>query len=461
MAQIKAVLNKKDELYREQALNGSIWKAVLYIGTPLALYQTLNQLFKIFDTMMAAHISEKSVSAVAYLSQISFMLLAIGQGLAIGAGIQISRAYGEGDFLTVKKRVSSLYVLCLAVSLVLLAGILPFTVPFLRFIKTPEDLIAVGAPYFALELITMVLIFLNNVYIAVERARGNSKRILYMNLFVILTKFILTAIFVYILNGDLIMISFATMVSQFIILGFAIKNSLEKDNAFGFSISAVSMERDVNLPVIEQSLPVIVEKMAFSFGKAIVNSMSTAYGALMVGALGISNNIGGMTTMPQDGFKDGGASIISQNLGAKKYSRVLKAFYAILLMDLLIGVVSFAINMSFLGSISRMFSGNNEEFRQLIMAVYRFEAWGAIPLGANAAVLGLLYGLGKTKITLFLNFARVFIFRVPILWYLQRFTSYGEKSIGMVMMISNVSSAITAIIIGTIVIYRFKRRYKV
>ena len=94
----KAVLSAKDQHFREFALHDNMWKVVLYVGTPLALYQSLNQLFKIFDSMMAAHISAGSVSAVAYLSQISLMLSALGGGLAIGSSLKISEAYGAGDF---------------------------------------------------------------------------------------------------------------------------------------------------------------------------------------------------------------------------------------------------------------------------------------------------------------------------------------------------------------------------
>ncbi|MFR4440243.1 MAG: MATE family efflux transporter, partial [Hungatella sp.] len=70
--------------------------------------------------------------------------------------------------------------------------------------------------------------------------------------------------------------------------------------------------------MIRLSIPVIIEKMAFSFGKVVVNSMSTIYSALTVGALGVSNNIGGFTTNPQNGYQEGAAAIISQNLGARQ-----------------------------------------------------------------------------------------------------------------------------------------------
>ena len=103
--------------------------------------------------------------------------------------------------------------------------------------------------------------------------------------------------------------------------------------------------------------------------------------------------------------------------------------------------------------------GGSAEFRAMIALVYRYEALGAVPLGLNAAVLALLYGLGETRLTLLLNFARVFIFRIPVFWFLQRFTALGEKSVGLVMLISNTAVAVLALIVGLIVIRRFKRRY--
>ncbi len=124
-AQVQSELSKRDIRFREESLNGSLWKVILSVGTPLALYHSLSMLFKLLDTMMASHISSTAVSSVAYLGQISIMLSAIGSGLAIGSGIQISRAYGEGDYQTVKKRVSSLYAMVALLGAVILAVLLP------------------------------------------------------------------------------------------------------------------------------------------------------------------------------------------------------------------------------------------------------------------------------------------------------------------------------------------------
>lgn len=451
---MQADLSKKDEQFREFSLNGPMWRVVLYVGFPLALYESLNQLFKILDTMMASHIGASAVSAVAYLSQINMMISAVGTGLAVGASIKVSQAYGAGDFMLVKKRVSTMFAMCGALGIAILLVLVPFTPEFLRLMNTPEEFIADGSTYFRLELFGMVITFFNNVYIAIERARGNSKRILILNTAVIVVKLGLTAWFVYGLGGGINMISCATIISQSLLLLAACINMNQKGNAFGFSLRAISIKKEVICPMLTLSFPVIVERIAFAVGKVIVNSMSTVYGSWTVGALGISNNIGGITTNPQNGFQEGGSSIISQNLGAGRPKRALLAFRWVLYIDMLIGLVIMTASLLCLNQLAGLFAGDNAEFAGMIKQIYRFEAVGAIPLGVNAAVMALLYGFGKTRVTLVMNFCRVFLFRVPVLWALQQFTDLGNVSAGIVMAVSNVASGVLAAVVGVIEIRR-------
>ena len=82
-----------------------------------------------------------------------------------------------------------------------------------------------------------------------------------------------------------------------------------------------------------------------------------------------------------------------------------------------------------------------------------------LDMSLNAAVMALLYGLGNTNLTLALNFARVFVFRIPVFWFLQHCTGMGEKSVGIVMMVSNTSVALASGIAAAVVIHRFKKHY--
>ena len=60
-----------------------------------------------------------------------------------------------------------------------------------------------------------------------------------------------------------------------------------------------------------------------------------------------------------------------------------------------------------------------------------------------------------------MNFCRVFLFRVPVLWALQQFTDLGNVSAGIVMAVSNVASGVLAAVVGVIEIRRICNTYDV
>ncbi len=452
------VLSEKDRKFREYVLGGDMWKVVITVCLPLAAYSGLLHIFKIIDTMMAAHIGTDAVSSIAYISQISFVISAIGGGLAIGAGMKISEAYGAGDYDLVRKRVSSVCFICFVISIPVLL-LIPFTPQFLRLNGTPEELIEASGQYFAVELVNIAVSFFTTVYIAIERARGNTKLIMWINIVYLVIKSVLTALFVYVLNGTVVMIAAATLAANLAMLVMAAVNMLKKNSIFGFSAKQVSLRKKVIMPVINTSYPAVTEKAAFAYGKLIVNKMSTDYGTSVVGALGVSNNLGGITTQLQNGFQQGGASVISQNIGAGKNDRALDAFRKILVINVVLGVVFMSLTLIFLDPLSSLFAGRDEDFRLLIKEVYGYEALGAVTLGINAAVMALLYGFGYTKLTLVLNVLRVFVFRIPVLWFLQNFTGFGSESVGIVMLVSNVSVGICSAVAAFFVIKRIRKRY--
>lgn len=456
-----AGFSKKDEAFRDYALNAPPLKVLLTTCLPLALYQAMQQIFKILDALLASHIGADAVSAVSCLSQITLMITALGTGLAVGGSIQISEAYGRGDDTMVRQRVATVYALAILVSLVVVAALIPFAEPFLRLLKTPEDLIAAGAGYFRVEILSLVVSFFNTVYIAIERSRGHARKILVLNLVIIVVKLAMSAFFVYVMNGGLILIAVATLASQMLVLLYALVTMPRDEGAFRFSAGSARLKKDSVLPLLNISSPVAAEKMLFAAGKVIVNSMSGMYGGLTVGALGISNNIGGLTTSWHTGFTDGAAPLISQNRGAGKYRRTLQLYFWLLAIDMAIGVAGIAVVTNTLPWLAKIFaqSKNNfdETFCQMIIAIHQWEMLGYITLGINAATLALLLGYGYTKLTMLLNVARVFVFRVPVLWAFQQFTNIGAEAVGMTMMVSNVCTGLAAVAIAIPVVRKIRR----
>ena len=456
-----AGFSKKDEQYRQYALTTPPVKVLMSACMPLALYQALQSVFKIFDALLASYISAEAVSAVSCLSQITLMITALGSGLAIGGSIKISEAYGRGDDVMVRRRVATVYAMAVAVSVVVAGTLIPFATPFLRLLKTPEDLIATGKSYFQVEILTLVVTFFNTVYIAIERSRGHAKKILNLNLVIILVKLGLSALFVFVMHGGLVHIALATLAGQVIILAYALITMPKDEGAFRFSVKNIRMKKDTVGPLLNLAYPVSAEKMFFAAGKVVVNSMSGVYGALTVGALGISNNIGGLTTSWHMGFTDGTAPLISQNRGAGNYRRTLQIYFWLLAIDVAIGVIGLGLVSAALPWLANVFaqSQNNFDatFRDMIVDIHRWEMLGYITLGINSASLALLLGYGYTKLTMILNVSRVFVFRVPVLWFLQHFTQMDAEAVGVTMMVSNVCTGLLAIVLAIPVICRIRK----
>ena len=459
-----AKVSQKDEAFRQFALTGSPLRVILSTCAPLALFQALQSIFKILDALMASHISAEAVSAVSALSQITLMITAIGSGLAVGGSIKISEAYGRGDYDMVRTRVATVYTMAVAVSVLVAATLVPFAEPFLRLLKTPEELIKAGAGYFRIEIMTLTVSFFNTVFIAIERSRGHAKKILTLNMVIIAVKLTLTAIFVYGMSGGLEHIAVATLAGQLVMLIYAVTSMVRDDGAFRFSVKNIRTDRETLLPILNLSYPVAAEKIFFAAGKVVVNSMSGLYGGLTVGALGVSNNIGGLTTSWHSGFTDGGAPLISQNRGAGRHDRTLKLFWWLLAVNVSIGVIGLLLVSNTLPWLATVFARSKNEFDQdfcdMIVSIHRWEMLGYITLGINASVMALLLGYGYTKLTMLLNITRVFVFRVPVLWAFQQFSALGAEAVGMTMMISNVCTGLSAILVAIPVIRRIRKLSK-
>lgn len=456
-----AGFSRKDERFRQYALTAPPLRVLLTASAPLALYQALQQVFKVLDTLMASHISADSVSAVACLSQITLMISALGSGLAVGGSIRIAEAYGQGDDRLVQRRVATVYAMAILISGVIALTLVPFAEPFLRLLQTPEPLIATGAGYFRIEILSLVVGFFNTVYLAIERSRGHARRILVLNLTVILVKLGLSAYFVYGLAGDLILIAVATLAGQVLIFLYAVYTMRRDEGAFRFSLRSIHLRRETTLPVVNLAAPVSAEKMLFAAGKVTVNAMSGLYGSATVGALGISNSIGGLTTSWHIGLTDGVAPLISQNRGAGQYRRTLQFYYLLLAVNVLIGLAGLLVVSLLLPALAELFAMSQQHadpaFRDMIVSIHRWEMLGYVTLGVNSATVALLIGYGKTRLTMLLNVLRVFAYRVPVLWLLQRFTSLGVEAVGLTMMISNVLTGLTAVAVAIPVVRSIRR----
>lgn len=456
-------LSSKEEQHRFFMLNGNTWSVIFSISLPLVLYNGLDQVFKFADTLIAANMSSSVISTVSFIAQIQTMLSAIGTGLAVGGGILIARYYGAGDMEQVNKHISTLVCISVAIALLILGITIPFAYPFLRLLRMPEDLLAHGVTYFMVEVCALVAIFINSIYFAIEKARGNTKHILKCNITVLAVKTSFTVLFIYVLKfTNVLFLPLASVIAHSTLTFIALKNLRSSKNPFKVSIKEAEFSREILGPILTLSLPVFFEKFAFSFGKVIVNSMCASYGSMVVGALGVSNRIGALITNPPTGFQEGEASLISQNLGNNNYKRALDIFWKTLAINMTFAAIAFILMGVGKNQLIGLFAKDNPLFALEIEKIFYYERLASILIALNTSVMGLLYGFGYTRISMILNGIRLFVYRIPPLWIIQHyFTGVGTEGVGIAMFISNGFIGITSFIVALFLIRKIQKNARI
>ncbi|MBR4448752.1 MAG: MATE family efflux transporter [Treponema sp.] len=463
------ILSEKEERKRQMILSGSKLKIILLIALPLVFYNSLNQIFQLIDTIIASNLSAKVVSTVSFVAQIESMILAIGSALALGGGVIISRSYGEGDMNKVKTQISTLFFLCIFIGAGILAVIIPLAYPFLKLLKMPEDLIGTGTAYFSFDVISIIFQFINTIYFATLKSRGNTKQVMYGNTLVL---FIKTALNVSIsvsaqrglFDADkaMLLLPVSTIVAHATLTVIAVISLTSKKNPFRISLKNCSFSKPFLGPLFNLSVPVFFEKFTFNFGKVIVNSMCASFGSIVIGALGVSNRLGGLVTNPMNGFQEAESSLMSQNIGAKNVKRALGIFYTTLSINLIFATCSFIITTILKEPIIAAFAKGSAEFAGEIEKIYMFERMDALLMAVNISVMGLLYSFGKTRVSMAINIIRLFGFRIPPLLifmnvpYLRQ--HLGTMAVGIAMLMSNALSGIIAGITAIIFIRKLKRQ---
>ena len=461
------VLSEKEARRRLMILKGNEFKTLVYIATPLLFYSSLNQIFQLIDTVIAANISAGVVSTVSFIKEIETMLSAVGSALALGGSIMISRSYGEGNMARVRSQISTIVFLTIFIGSFILALLIPLARPFLQILHMPQELITQGTYFFIWTLAGIIFHFINTIYLAIEKSRGNTKIILYYNMLILVIKTGLNIMTIHLhkagyleINTAMLMLPVATMIANGVLTTLAFISLTSRKNPFRLSIRHCSFTRSFLTPLSKLSVPVFIEKFVFAFGKVIVNSMCASLGTTVVGALGVSNRLGGLSTNPPSSFQDAEASLISQNIGNHNIPRALRLFYRTLAINLAISSILFLLTFVFMDQIIDLFARGDPAFAEQIRQIFFYERMDVVLLAVSSSVTGLLYGFGKTKATLIINACRLFLFRIPPLYLMMHFTNIGIPAAGISMLISNGTASIISAIVAIFFVRKVKREIR-
>ena len=170
-------LSKKSLKRRDFILTGNLWKVIVTLSAPLAMFAIFNYIGDIFDILIATKIGTKEIASLIFIDQIRQSISAFGTGIAAAGIVIVGRHYGANELEEAKKKASTSFVLTFMVAVGLMVVFIILGKPIMMLLNAPKEIIDVSMGYFNIQMITTCFIAINAVFFGLEKAKGNTPKV--------------------------------------------------------------------------------------------------------------------------------------------------------------------------------------------------------------------------------------------------------------------------------------------
>ena len=156
--------------------NKTLWRFLL----PMLFSVMFQQIYNIADSMIAGRFAgENALAAVGASYPITIIFMAFAVGMNLGASVVVSRLFGAEDRGGVKRAVTTAFLSSMVLGIMLTLFGYFFNHQMMRWIRTPQNIMADGVLYLKIYIFGIIFLMLYNVCTGVFTALGDSKTPLY------------------------------------------------------------------------------------------------------------------------------------------------------------------------------------------------------------------------------------------------------------------------------------------
>ena len=319
-------------MFRKQAhrdldiTHGPMARNVLRFALPVFYSGILQLLFNAADSIVVGRYSgSQALAAVSSTGTLSGLLVCLFLGLSSGSSILVSRYIGAQERKSVQDTVHT------SVLIALLSGVFLAVVgcllarPMLAWMSAPEDVIDLSTLYLQIIFLGMPLQMLYNFCAAILRAVGDTKRPLYFLTTAGVVNVILNLIFVIVFDMSVAGVALATVLSQFVSAALVVHSLMLREDATRLNLRRLRLNSRIMLKLLHLGLPAGIQSATFSLSGMLIQSSINSFGSVAMAGIGAATSIGGFIQHSLDAFSQANTCFVSQNYGARKPRRILRA----------------------------------------------------------------------------------------------------------------------------------------
>lgn len=395
------------------------YKTVAKIAIPIALQGFITTGVNMMDTIMVGKVGETQLSAVSLANQFINIFHIFCMGIGMGASVLVARYYGMKDRPALKKTVSIMLRLCLAMS-VLFAVMTAVAPTLIMKIYTDEaPIISYGVRYLKYSVVTYFLLGLSLTSTIVLRNVGQVRVPLYTSIAAFFVNVGANYIFIFGKFGapkmDVAGAALGTLIARIFEFAVICGYLFLKDEEIGFRIKHL-FEPVGNLwrEYIRMSIPVLISDGILALGNNSVAMVIGRLGKSFVAANAVTAVTQQLSSVMIQGFSQSGAIVTGRTLGEGDKEKAFDQGYAFLGLGIVFGAVAALIALLISEPMIKAYDLSRETqelTRQLMLSIsiiILFQATNSI------MTKGVLRGGGDTKMLMLADNIFLWIASVPL-----------------------------------------------
>ncbi len=408
--------------YEMDMCNGPLFRRMLVFTVPLICSGILQLFFNAADIIVVGKFSgEHALAAVGSTSSLINLLLNLVIGVSLGASVIVGRNYGAKHKSAVRKSVHTAIAVALWSGVIMLfIGVL-LSPPILKLMGTPDDVIKLSTLYMRIYFLGMPSMMLYNFGASVLRAAGDTRRPLYILAGAGMINIFLNLIFVVGMNLSVAGVALATIVSETISAFMVMRILIKTDGFLHLDIKRIKIHKKFFKEMLKVGLPAGIQGVFFNISNVLIQSSVNSFGSVVMA--------GNTAAVTLEGFVDTSILAIyqttlnftSQNMGARKYSRIGKIFTSSLIMSVVTGFIFGGGTYIFADKLLKICISTEEAISygavRLGIVAVSYPLCGIMDVGAS-----ILRGMGYSILPTVVVLIGACIFRV--VWILTVFKEY-------------------------------------
>jgi putative MATE family efflux protein len=429
---------------------GSLNRAILLLAIPMVLEMVLESLFAVVDVFWVGRLGADAVATVGLTESLLSLGFAIGIGLAMSTTAMVARRIGEKDPEGAAVAGVQAIFLGLLISLVIGIPCYIFAPRLLALMGASPAIIAIGSGYARIALGgcgAIVMLFLNN---AIFRGAGDAAiamRLLWVSniLNLILDPCLIFGLGPFPKLG-VTGAALATFSGRSIGVLYQFYRLLKGTERIHILIRHIRLHLSVLWRLVRVSITGILQfAIAHTSWIAMVRIISY-YGADALAGYTVAIRILIFVILPSWGLSNAAATLVGQNLGAKRPERAEQAvwrtgFYNMLFLGL-IGVFF----IFFATPAVRLFV-NDPAVVPIAASALRLLSYGNIGYAFAMVMLQAFNGAGDTVTPTIVNFFGFWMFQIPLAWWLAFHTRMHTQGVFLAVVFSEAAIAAASMLI--------------